>query len=65
MERIRIFKSKYKWDKKRPWKISKGDMIASFRTKQQATKFRSEIRKYYLDPITFGLKRKYYKDGNL
>lgn len=60
-EKIKIYKSDKVYEKKNPWIVIKGDIRASFKTKEEAEDFaKNEMPKYYRDPITFDLK----KEGN-
>ena len=57
MSEITIHKSKYNWDKRYPYKVMKGDCVASFKTRKQAQTYANKVMPYvYVCPITFQSK---------
>lgn len=53
MEKTIIYKSKFRWDKKNPYIVARGDLRASFKTRKQAENYKKTIKKMYFHPITF------------
>ena len=48
MDKIYIYKSDREYNRKHPWIIQKGDIIASFKTKKEAENYRKVIRNAYI-----------------
>jgi len=49
MEEMNIRKSKQSWNAKHPYILSKGDIEASFKTKEEAEAFKPKMEKYHFD----------------